>query len=87
VRVEVVLKDVGVGDNGAKMWVHSLAHTKIKLQKGVYELEDLVGKKAFSLNLPPKLGLTKKTLPTSFLNDLLESAWVESVFPYALLPH
>jgi hypothetical protein len=28
----------------------------------------------------------KKPLPTSFLNRLLENAWIKSMFPYALSP-
>jgi hypothetical protein len=39
----------------------------------VYELEDPIGDEALVLNLLPKLGLTKKTLPTSFPNRLLRN--------------
>ncbi len=41
-------EDMGVGENGAKMWnvqEYSLAHPKFKLQKNIYELKDHVGKK------------------------------------------
>ncbi len=48
VRVEVVSKDVGVGKNGAKARIaqeYSLARPRAKLQIGICELEDHVGKK------------------------------------------
>jgi len=50
-------------------------------------LEDHVGEKTLSLNLLLKLGFTKKTFLVSFPSRLLKSAWIESTFPYALLPH
>jgi hypothetical protein len=39
--------------------------------EGIYELEDLDGEKALGSNLPPKLGLTKRTLLASFPNRSL----------------
>jgi hypothetical protein len=45
-----------------------------------------VGEKALNSNLSPNLGLAKKTPLISFSNCLLENAWVESAFPYALPP-
>jgi hypothetical protein len=53
----------------------------------VYELKDHVGEEELSLNLLPKLGLTKIIFLISFPSRLLENALVESTFPYALLPH
>jgi hypothetical protein len=40
------------------------------------------------LDLPPNLNpkLVKKIIPIGFPSHLLKSAWVESTFPYALLP-
>jgi hypothetical protein len=40
----------------------------------ICELEDHVGEKGLNSNWPTKLGLAKKTVPTSFLSCLLESA-------------
>ncbi len=45
----------------------------LNCRKGVYELEDHVGEEALVSNLLPKLGLAKKTLPTSFPNRLLKN--------------
>jgi hypothetical protein len=39
------------------------------------------------LNLPLKLGPTKRTLLASFFSRFLKSIWIEYVFPYAMLPH
>ncbi len=47
-KVKVVLKDVGVGENGAKSWIaleYSHARLRIKLQKNIYEPGDHVGKR------------------------------------------
>ncbi len=56
-KVEVVLEDMGVGENGAKtqvVWKYSFTHPKTKLQKkNIYELEDHVEEEALSLDLPP----------------------------------
>jgi len=60
---------------------------KLNCKECTYELKDHVGEEALSSNLPPKLGLTKITFFASFLIRSLESALVESTFPYALLPH
>ncbi len=60
---------------------------KVNYEEDIYELKDHVGEEALSLNLLPKLGLAKRTFLASFPNCLLESALVESTFPYALLPH
>ncbi len=59
-----------------------------KLNNGVnvYELKNHVGEKTLSLQLPPQLGFAKKTPLVGFPSCLLESIWVEFVFPYALLP-
>jgi hypothetical protein len=40
---------------------------------GICELEDHVGEKGLNSNWPTKLGLAKKTFPTSFPNCLLEN--------------
>ncbi len=88
-RVEVVSKDMGVGENGAKAQValaYSLTRPKIKLQKRRLWIRDHVGEKALNSNLLPKFGHAKKIPPTSFPNHLLEKAWVEFAFPYAPLP-
>jgi len=64
VRAKVVLEDVGVGENGAKMWMFE--NIPLHIQElnyenlNIYELKDHVGEMALSLNLPPKLGPTKK---------------------------
>jgi hypothetical protein len=81
------------------MWVHGKMVPKCKLLeniilhiqelnygKGVYELEGHVGEEALNLDLLPKLGLSKKTLPTSFPSCLLKSVQVKPTFLYALLP-
>jgi hypothetical protein len=73
-----VLKDVGVGENGAKMWVvrnYSLAHPRIKLWKFKHLwAKGAVGEVALSLNLPLNPGPIKKTPFVSFPSCLLESA-------------
>ncbi len=40
-------------------------------REGIYELEDHVGEEVLHSKLPPKLGLTRKFLLTSFPNSLL----------------
>jgi len=45
---------------------YSPSHPKTKLQIKRLELEDHVKEEALSLNLPPKLGLVRKIVPTSF---------------------
>ncbi len=50
-------------------------------------LDDHFREKTLSLNLLLKFGFTKKTFLVSFPSRLLKSAWIESTFPYALLPH
>ncbi len=63
-RAKVVLEDVGVGENGAKMWMFE--NIPLHIQElnyenlNIYELKDHVGEMALSLNLPPKHGPTKK---------------------------
>jgi hypothetical protein len=61
VRAKVALEDVGVGENGAKMWMFENIPLHIQeLNYGnlnIYELKDHVGEMALSSNLPPKLGL------------------------------
>jgi len=52
--IKMVLKDVGVGKNGAK--VHLLESIILHVQglnfeKGIYKLEDHVGQEALNLNL------------------------------------
>jgi hypothetical protein len=76
VRTEVVSKDVGVRENGAKAWVVlecSMHVQKLDYEEGVYELGDHVGEKALNSNLLPRLGLAKISLHTSFPNCLLKN--------------
>ncbi len=83
-----------------KTWVWEKMMPKHKLPKsiflhaqrlnygvGVCELEDHVGEKWLSSNWLTKFGLSNKTPLASFPNRLLESTWVEFMFPYALLLH
>ncbi len=69
-RAKVVLEDVGVGENGAKMWMFKNIPLHIQeLNYGnlnIYEQKDHVGEVALSLNLPPKLGLAKKNFFRKF---------------------
>jgi len=65
VKVEVVSKDVGAKENGAKNI--PLHIQKLNYEKSVYELEDHVGEMALSLNLLLKLGPAKRTILASFL--------------------
>jgi hypothetical protein len=46
---------------------------KLNCGVSVYELEDHVGEKTLNLQLPPKLGLTKKTPLIGFPSCLLEN--------------
>jgi len=90
VRVEVVLKDVGAKENGAKTWTtwkYSLAHQGVKLWNKHLWLEDHVGEMGLSSNWPTKLGLAKKPLPIGFPNCLLQNVLVKFVFPYVVSPH
>jgi len=59
---------------------------KLNCEKNVYKLRDHVGEKALNSNLPLELKLAKKTPIVSFPNHLLKNVWVESTFPYAMLP-
>jgi hypothetical protein len=59
---------------------------ELNCREGVYELEDLVGKKAFCLNLPPKLGPTKKNSSCKFSQSLARKCLSQIPFPYFLLP-
>ncbi len=60
---------------------------KLNYGKGVCELEAHVGEKALSLNLLPKFGPSKKTIPANFPSSLLQSARVKLTFRYALFPY
>ncbi len=60
---------------------------KLNCEKCTYELKDHVGEEALSSNLPPKLGFAKITFLASFFSRLLENVSIESIIPYALLPH
>ncbi len=67
---------MGIRENGAKVRVvqkYSRTHLCIKLNEGIYDLEDHDGEEALSLNLLPKLEPTKKIPPTSFLSHMLEN--------------
>ncbi len=71
-RIEVVSKDMGARENGAKAQV--IAYTsKNQTAKNIYELGDHVGEEALSSNLWPKLRPTKKTPPISYPNHLLKN--------------
>ncbi len=85
----MVLEDVGVGENVAKMcvtWEYSLAHPRINCREGVYELEDHVGQEALNSNLLLRFGHVKRIPFIDFPNYLLESVWVESSSPYVHWP-
>jgi hypothetical protein len=89
-KIEMVSKDASVGKNGAKMQVvqdYSLPCLRTKLWRRYLWTKDQVGEETLNSNLPPKLGLVKRIIPTCFPNYLLENAWIKFVFPYALLPH
>jgi hypothetical protein len=58
---EVVSKDVGVKENGAKHELFESVPLHVQKLNYVYEMEDHVREKKSS-NLPPKLRPTKKTL-------------------------
>jgi hypothetical protein len=82
VKVKVVSEDVGVKVNNAKTWVaweYSLACLRPKLRKKCLWVKGSRWGKCIT-DLPPKFG------PTNFLDYLLESAWIELTFPYAMLP-
>jgi hypothetical protein len=51
----------------------SLHVQKLNYEKKNYELEDHVGEKALSSNLPLKLGPVKKKFPIHFINRLLKN--------------
>jgi len=58
-----MLKDVGVGENGAKMRVaqeYSLHVEGLNCAASVCELEDHVGEEGLNSNWSPKIELTKK---------------------------
>ncbi len=59
---------------------------KLNCRGNVYEVEYHVGEKALNMQLPPKLGLAKKSPFVGFPSCMLENIEVECVFPYALLP-
>jgi hypothetical protein len=59
---------------------------KLNCRGNVYEVEYHVGEKALNMQLPPKLGLAKKSPLVGFPSCMLENIEVECVFPYALLP-
>jgi hypothetical protein len=68
-RAEVVLEDVGAGENGAKVRVAqecSPAWPRAKCGTNVCELEDHVGEKGWSSNWLTKLGLAKKNFMQLF---------------------
>jgi len=52
-------------------------------------MEDHVKEEALNLDLLPNPNpkLIKKIILIGFLSHLLKNAWVESTFPYALLPY
>ncbi len=75
-RIEVVLKDMGEGENGAKMRTTEIIpmHTQgLNCKADVCELKDHVEEKGLNLNWLTKFGLTKKTFPASFPNCPLEN--------------
>jgi hypothetical protein len=51
----------------------SLHVQKINYEEDLYELEDCVGEEALNLNLPLKLGLVKRIIPTLFFSHLLKN--------------
>jgi hypothetical protein len=46
---------------------------ELNSKKNIYELKNHAREKALNSNLPPKLGLAKRTPFTSFFSHLLES--------------
>jgi hypothetical protein len=79
---------VGVKENGAKMWAaqkYSLAHPRAKLWSKHSWVGGSCWGKRVEIELVDKTwARKKKTHLASFPIGLLESAWVESAFPYAL---
>jgi hypothetical protein len=66
----MVLEDVDIGENGAKMWVaqnYSPTRQKLDCEINIYELEDHVGEEGLSLNLLLKHGRIKKLFLQVFL--------------------
>ncbi len=77
VRAEVVSKDVGAKENGAKTWVvreYSPTHPKVK----IWNRHIWIGWQSLG---------SQQILFTSFPNHLLKNAWVKFAFPYALSPY
>jgi hypothetical protein len=86
VKVEVVLKDLGAKENGAKMcvtWKYSLTHPRTKLQKNCLWIGGSCWVKNIKLELVVKAWTYKKIPLSSFPNYLAEYIYVESSFPYA----
>jgi hypothetical protein len=87
-RTKVVLEEVGARENGAKTWAaqkYSLTRPRAKLwNKHLWIKGSCWGK---GIDWLTKLRPAKKTPLISLPNHLLESIWIKSMFPYALLPH
>jgi hypothetical protein len=85
----VISKDVSAKEYSIRAWTFEsiiLYIQELNYEKNIYELEYHVGEKALNSNLSPKFGPTKRIPLKSFLNYLLKSVWVGSIFPYARLP-
>jgi hypothetical protein len=90
-KVEVVSKDVGMGENGAKLQVvrkYSITCLKANLRIKRLWIRGSCWGKWIKLKLVNKAWAhKKKPLIINFPSRLLKNTYVEFAFPYALLPH
>jgi hypothetical protein len=88
-KAEVVSKDVGVWENGAKFWVtreYSPTCPMVKLQSMCLWVGGSCWGKGIEFKLVDKAWAYKKNFHVNFPNRLLKNIWIESAFPYALSP-
>jgi hypothetical protein len=88
-RTEVVLKDIGVGGNGAKTcvaWEYSLAWPRIKLWIMCFWVGGSCWVGGIEFKLVVKAWAHKRIPPIGFPNQLLKSIWIKSSFPYSQCP-
>ncbi len=88
-RVKVVSKNVGVGENCAKEGIaqeYSSASPRAKLWNMYLWVQISCWGKRIEFELVHKIWARKKTPAASFLKCLLENTWIKSAFPYALPP-